>query len=249
MTRRGLWLRCGWLLCAAGAASITIAQNDGRRDAARSKAQREAGSPASSNGRQATPKEQPMALTPAREAAALTFARLHHPELAELLGRLKRHNQAAYRRAIRQLYQDSERLARIKDREKDKSSQRYQLALDMWKLDSRIRLLAARVATAKRPNSKLEAQLKEALLERIDLRIRQIELDRERLLQRIQRLDESISTLRNDRDKAANQYLLRVKRSLGIKKRRPAANTGNKRRTAKKQSAPRKDAGRKPPQT
>lgn len=183
----------------------------------------------------------PMALTPAREAAAVTFARINHPELAGLLGRLKKRNKAAYRRALRQLYRDSERLARMKER---LPAERYELALNAWKLDSRIRLLAARVATLPRPDPELQAQLKEALLEQVDLRIRQMESDRQRLLQRIRKMDATIAKLRADRDEAADQHLQRVKRSLGLKKkRRPKRKAAPKRRrpNSKNRPTPRKD--------
>lgn len=172
------------------------------------------------------------ALTPAREAAAITFVKLHHPELATLLQRLKkRRNKSAYNRAMRQIYQDSERLARMKER---MPGERYELQLRLWKLDSRIRLLAARVYRGKRVNQKLKKQLDAALLERVDLRVEQMQQDRRRLVERLGKLDASIDSLKKDREKAAGQQLTRVKRSLGIRKprknrkvvkRRPAGNT------------------------
>jgi len=178
------------------------------------------------------PRKTAKALTPAREAAALAFAKSHHPELAELLKRLKKRSKPAYRRAVRRLYLDSERMARIKER----SSERYQLALETWQADSRIRLLAARIATSKRPSSKLESQLEEALQERIDLRIRHLEHDRRRLLQRVERIEQTTARLREDREKAARHYLQRIKRSLGLKNRNERINKRNKNRN--KQRSP-----------
>lgn len=169
-------------------------------------------------GKEPARKRRSTLLTPAREAAAITFATLHHPELAQLLSRLKRGNQTAYRRAIRQLYLDSERLARIKER----SAERYELELQIWKADSRIRLLAARLATADHPDPELESQLRDALRERADLKIRQLEMERQRLLQRVRKIDETISSLKIDREGAAEQHLQRALRSLGLKKRRGA---------------------------
>ena len=51
-------------------------------------------------------------MTPERQAAALKFAELHHPELYELLQNLKEARRPEYQEAVRQLYNDSERLAR-----------------------------------------------------------------------------------------------------------------------------------------
>lgn len=155
----------------------------------------------------------PMAITPAREAAAVTFARLYHPELAGLLDGLKKRNKRAYRQAIRQLYLDSERLGRIKD----SNPKRYELALQIWKLDSRIRLLAARVVLVKNPDPKLEEQLRKAIGERVDLRLRQMQLDRDRTVNRLKKLDANIADLQEHRDRAVEQQLTRVKRSLGIR--------------------------------
>lgn len=179
----------------------------------------------------------PMAWTPAREAAAYTFAKVNHPELAEILDRLKSgKNRAAYRRAIRQLYHDSERLARLKDRDNSKEGKRYKRALRLWKLDSRIRLLTAQVATSRKPDKDLEAQLKTALKERIDLRIEQMEADHARALDRVRKLEKSIENLKANKEKAAEQHLQRVKRGLGLKRKRAARNKNRKRAAKSKKS-------------
>lgn len=175
----------------------------------------------------------PMALTPSRKAAALEFARQHHPELADLLRGLEKRNRAAYHRAMRQLYQTSERLARTKERF---SPERFELELEAWKLDSRIRLLAARVAVSKKTDSKLEAELRQALLERIDIRVRKMQKEKVRLRQRLANLDSTINSIDADREKAADQYLARIKRGLGIKNRRPRG----KMRAGKRKAAQRK---------
>ena len=157
-----------------------------------------------------------MALTPARKAAAMTFAKLYHPELAALLVGLERHNRAAYHRAVRQLYQTSERLARMKER---LSPERFDLELRAWRLDSRIRLLAARVYLSKRKNPKREAELSEALLERVEVRLERLRRDRKRFQSRLVKINENIHAVEADRQKAANQFLKRVKRGLGLKKK------------------------------
>ncbi len=52
--------------------------------------------------------------TPDAEAAALAFVREHHPELAELLARLKPMKLAEYQLAVRELAAVSKNLAAIK---------------------------------------------------------------------------------------------------------------------------------------
>jgi hypothetical protein len=180
----------------------------------------------------------PMAITPAREAAALKFAELYHPELAHLLEGLKKRNRKAYRQAIRQLYLDSERLAKLKEGPNPK---RYDIALQAWKLDSRIRLLAARVLLVKNPDPALEEQLKKALRERVDLRLQQMQLERDRLDKRLQKLNVDISALQDDRDAAVEQQLKRVKRSLGL---RPRNAKGKRRKVNIRKTVPVKEKTR-----
>jgi hypothetical protein len=175
-------------------------------------------------------------MPPEREAAALTFARLHHPELAELLVQLKKNRPAEYQRALRDLFQASERLARIEE----KSPERYELTLEAWKLESRSRLLAARMTMSDDPA--LEAELKATLLQLVDVRVRELKLERERIAQRVEKIDEMISAIEADREAAALEDLLRMKRTLGTqvsKPGRPAKEDGS---APKEKSAPNKES-------
>ena len=149
-----------------------------------------------------------MLVTPEREAAALTFARRNHPELEKLLVRLQKQNSREFEKAVRQLYQASERLARIQERDPE----RYEIALEIWKLDSRIKLLAARMTMSS--DSSLEKKLRELVEERVDARIRQMQLDRSRLASRLEKLDEDLKELQEDRDSAVAKDLQRLKKSL-----------------------------------
>jgi hypothetical protein len=201
---RRYWLILA-LLAAVTVGTAALAQRAGSTTSAKS-------APVNAGQRTANP----MAITPAREAAALKFAELYHPELANLLEGLKSRNKRAYRQAIRHLYLDSERLAKIREI----NPKRYEVSLQIWKLDSRIRLLAARVLLVKNPDPKLEEQLRKALGERVDLRLQQMQMDRERTLNRLKKLDADIAKLQGDRDGAVELQFKRVKRSLGIRPRR-----------------------------
>lgn len=103
------------------------------------------------------------AFTPEREAAALSFVRQHHPELEDLLAQLKSGNRAEYRRVTNELFFASERLTQSQERDPLK----YELDLRLWKIDSRIRLLAARLAMNE--SDLLQGELKELLVEKIDV--------------------------------------------------------------------------------
>ena len=155
-------------------------------------------------------------MTPERQAAALKFAELHHPELYQLLLGLKRGSRAEYQQAVRQLYNDSERLARLKER----VPSRYEFLLTEWQLDSRLRLLVARM-TMSAGDPELEAELEELLKKRLDNHLALLKFDRERQAARLARLDDQIQEIESDRESAIQKDLLRIQRSLGVGKRTP----------------------------
>lgn len=155
-------------------------------------------------------------MTPAREAAAITFAQRHHAELADLVRQLKSANRAQYQRAIRDLFKSSERLARLEERDPEK----HVFALKLWKLESRIRLLAARLTMT--GSADLERELKDTLLQRNEVRLSQMRLDRDRFQARIERLDKSIANLSANRTTSVDREIARMKRSLGVSAARNA---------------------------
>lgn len=159
----------------------------------------------------------PMLVTPQREAAALTFARLHHPELEKLLVRLQKQNPREFEKAVRQLYLTSERLTRLQERDPE----RYQVQLELWKLDSRIRLLAARMTMSS--DSALEAKLRKLIEQRLDTRVRQLQQERERLVTRLEKIDQSLATLETDRAATVTKEIERLKKSLPAGKGKPSA--------------------------
>lgn len=158
-------------------------------------------------GKPVAEKKQP-ALSEADESAAMAFAREHHPELAELLTQLNTSNRAEYERAIRELSQTSLRLQRVKTQTPD----RYDAALAAWKLDSRIRLLAARGSMSEDPA--VEAELKAALKDRVALRLRELNAERDRLTGRLSKIEEQIKSIETNPEAAAERDLQRVKASI-----------------------------------
>jgi hypothetical protein len=164
----------------------------------------------------------PAPLSAEREAAALAFAREHHAELAALIEKLHRDNRRDYDRAIRELAQASERLTRLKKQ----SAEQYELSLAAWKLDSRTQLLAARMTVSQTPA--LEAELKQLLAERADVRLKEFKSERARLQDRLTKLNTSIQALETDKNAVVDKDLLRIKRSVAARTRRPAQRPANK---------------------
>jgi hypothetical protein len=163
------------------------------------------------------------AFTPEREAAALSFVKQHHPELQDLLSPLKMGNRAEYRRAINELFLASERLAASQERDPAK----YELDLRAWKIESRIRLLAARLAMT--DNDLLQEELKDLLLEKVDIQLEQQLLERQRVAARMERLDTTIERLRGQREGEAQKALARVLQEVQKSRpaKRPARSSGN----------------------
>jgi hypothetical protein len=163
----------------------------------------------------------PAPLSAEREAAAIAFAREHHPELAALIDKLRHDNRRDYDRALRELSQASERLMRLKKQLPDQ----YELSLAAWKLDSRAQLLAARMTVSQSPG--LEAELKRVLLERADIRLKEYKSENARLQDRMAKLKTSIQAIETDKTAVVEKDLLRIKRSVA-RSRRPTPRPSNK---------------------
>ncbi len=151
----------------------------------------------------------PLEVTPEREAAALSFVRQHHPELAGLLVHLKRGNSRQYEQAMRELFRTSERLAQFKERD----SERYELELEIWKQESQIRLLVARM-TMKPNDPAMQEKLRAMLLDRVDLRIKRQRFERDRLAARLERLESDIDSLESERGALADQSFKELLQSV-----------------------------------
>lgn len=143
-----------------------------------------------------------------KEALALALVREHHPELSELLEQLKADNPKQYQQAIAELYGSSLRLSQFKE----KDAERYGLELKAWQLDSRARLLAAKLTMETRPES--EEELRAVLAQREDVRIELLSLERTRAAERLAKLESQLATLREDRpkrvDRAFDQLMRRI---------------------------------------
>jgi flagellar motility protein MotE (MotC chaperone) len=145
-------------------------------------------------------KEMP-AFTPEREAAALTFVRTHHAELADLIAVLKEKHPKEYQRALRDLFRASERLAQIHDVDKG----RYELELKAWKLQSRVVLLTARMTME--PSDKLRGDLRTALEQQYDNQLALVRAERDRAKQRIEMLEKQIDKLEQQKAEAIERQV------------------------------------------
>lgn len=123
------------------------------------------------------------------QTSALAFAKANHPELAELLAQLQASNPRGFQSAIEELTRAQERLLRIQERTPD----RYESELALWKLDSRIRLLAAQSAMSDSDGTRTE--LRGLLQERRELKLARLRDDQARQQARLEKLNASIAEL------------------------------------------------------
>lgn len=139
-----------------------------------------------------------------RELAALKFAREHHRDLADLLKGLRKTDEQSYQTGLRSLTRDAERISKIADRDEE----RYQLAVEVWKADSRIRLEIARLSMS--PDEDVESRLRPLLLQKRVARIDVLELERSRAFDRMNKCDEQLEMLKGNRDERIAQEIKRV---------------------------------------
>lgn len=145
------------------------------------------------------------------EKAALAFATQHHSELAELLQTLKRSNKSAYVDALKDVAREQDRLAKLADRD----AERHALAVELWKLDSRIRLEMAKFAMNQ--DSERDQRVKALLKERFDVRRKALELDHKRAQTRVTKLEEQLATFGTNSEERAAAELERLKKSVAAK--------------------------------
>lgn len=158
-------------------------------------------------------------LSAEREAAALEFAQQNHPELMSLLQNLKQSAPREYQAALTELDRTVDRLAKLKE----KFPERYEFQLTEWKITSRIRLLAARMAMSDDPA--VEAELRTALRDRLELRLNAQRAERDRLQKRVERLDQTIGEMSSKMDAQVEKQFADLRSAMPSGKAAPKNKT------------------------
>lgn len=158
------------------------------------------------------------------EADVLEFVREHHAELADLLQQLKENRPKEYQKAIRDLSRVRERLHTMQKND----SGRYDLELSVWKAETRIQLIAARLQMGDK--SELRNELRAALNEQVDLRLALLKHEREMTKGRLEKLDAQIKKLDSERSQIIDRQLTSLTKSPGSEKpgKKPAEKTAEK---------------------
>jgi len=153
--------------------------------------------------------------TEEREAAALHFVRKHCPELVPALDELRRNARPMYERQVREIFQVTEMLADLRD-----DRDRYEHELKVWKAENRAFLLAARLATIKPADRKrIEESLQQLARERVDLDMRNLEMQTATLEVELRSARNELERLRENLEQSARErYDLLLERAQKRKK-------------------------------
>lgn len=124
------------------------------------------------------------------EDSVLDFVKEHQPELADLLGFLKKKKSKDYDVAMRESRKVRDRLLSIKARD----SELYDVELAIWKNSAQIRLLAAAVsAKSKKLDEQDHARLEELIKRENELNIKRLSLEKTRLESRLNQLSQQLT--------------------------------------------------------
>lgn len=168
--------------------------------------------PAENSGESKSPSEIDAQVQTDREAAAWGFVMTHHPQLGEVLSRLKIMHLGQYEKAINQITIAAERISRLQKADK----KRGELELEDWKLGSQIQLAAAKLSLAGE-DAENQQELTKIVRKQLEHRLRITEYERERTAARLKMLDDQIAkqkeTIANSADARVNEMLREVNKT------------------------------------
>ncbi len=153
------------------------------------------------------------------EADVLEFVREHHPELADLLKQLKDSRPREYQKAMRDLSRVRNRLFNMQKN----NEQRHDLELAVWKAETRVQLIAARLHMGDK--AELREELRAALNEQMDLRLQLLKYEREQVQDRLAKIESQIKRFEQDRSNAIERQLQTLTKAAEAKSKAAAKPT------------------------
>ena len=119
---------------------------------------------------------------------------------------LKGKDSRQYEIVVRDLFRTSERLSAMQQNDLP----RYEIALQAWKLKSRIQVLAARASLDEDPA--ILAELRAAIEEQSEVRKQQLKYERDLLAERLHRAESALANFERDRSQQVDrQYEMLLK--------------------------------------
>lgn len=181
-------------------------------------------------------------LKPEQETLALAFAGEHHPELKALIESLKTANPEGYKKAIHELARTHDRLSKVQAN--GKGNDRFAHELALWKLDSRIRLTAAR--SAMRDTDELRSELKSLVEQRQQLALQGLRDDQARTAARLEKIDRELKAAESKLPGSVDAEVDRLLKSVKSSKPRISAAIKDAKKTGK--TTPKSDSRVKTPE-
>jgi hypothetical protein len=198
--------------------------------------------PESGSDRKAAPTRKQPRPTAEMQQRVQEFAAAHHAELETLLTNLRKKSRPEYDTAVHQLFTTLERLERTQKRDPE----RYEVDLRAWQLDTTVQVLAARLSMTRDPE--IQEQLRDALQDRLEIRLEQLKLERKRVEGRLKQIESNLTELQQQSDEAIQRDLdriLRIVRSRESTSRRQPEQTGQRSKKTTTESPPKAN----PPET
>lgn len=147
-------------------------------------------------------KDKPAAISSERKTKILAFVDEHHPELTELLTKIENgKNKRQWHKAMIVLNKSVKKLESLKER----SPNRYESALQQWKLESRIKVAAAQLSfdDTEEGRDKLTSMIGKL----VDFHIERMKNERKQMAKRIEQLDKKIEEASSGRQQAIEKRL------------------------------------------
>jgi len=143
-----------------------------------------------------------------RRSTVMEFVHENHPKMEQLLLALEENKPGKFRSAIKRIGKTLLKMNSIKE----KHPERYAASVELWKVKSEIEMVTARLANQDGPE--LRSQL-DALVELfVDNRRQMLELEKQNVEQRLERIDSLLETIKTDRDAFVKKNLRSVDRTI-----------------------------------
>ncbi len=134
--------------------------------------------------------------TTADEGSLLEFVELHQPALVKLLKYMKKKQPQQYEQALRELTRVKQRLNSLEKRD----AESYAIELELWQVRSKLRMLVAEIlASDKSSQEKLRGQLHGLVEKEIDLDLARLQLEQQRIEQRLSSVQSQLNERTSDR--------------------------------------------------
>lgn len=139
------------------------------------------------------------AITPKRRSELMSFVKKHHAELRPLLRSLEKKRPAEFQSALRSLDRDVKSL----QAQSRRSPERYKKSLNLWIVKSKIRLVAAQLATKKTDQQRaaIKSRLKTLVTQQHNLRVSILSSDLAQAKKRVEKLSSQVEELKSTKDK------------------------------------------------